>query len=100
MRSTLTDDIECSPEVSSHLKTLKRKASDISDQTAPNFARAFLKWRLQCIDADLEYIDTAFIAVTEAKREAEYHEQYQQERSSLEFEKIQLLGNIVSSPKI
>ena len=60
------ENIDCSPETASKLKSLKRKASVLNEQPSPAKAKTFLSWRVRCVDSDLEYLQVSVQALKEA----------------------------------
>ncbi|KAL9099167.1 MAG: hypothetical protein Q9163_005293 [Psora crenata] len=101
-RSWLTDNLDCSPETSKKLQSLKRKASSIGDLSSPRSAQPFLAWRLECIDRDLELLDTSMEAYKEAnvyyetsdKTQEQHLVEVREERDDLIKEKRVLIGQL------
>lgn len=60
------------------------------EQPVPRFARAFLCWRLECIDSKLALLGNATIAAKDAGRE-DLLEQLKRDQETLEAEKLHLL---------
>lgn len=91
MRSSLTDDLDNTPEFSPRLSPLKRTYSQLSMEPAPQLAGAFLRWRLECLEKEIKYFEVAEAAVNEANKQAEFLDRVQKELSTLEAEKLILL---------
>ena len=72
MRSTLTNELIATPEFSPKLSPLKRTFSQTSLDDAPQFASAFIHWRLQCLYEQIKFLTTAEEAVIEAKKEEQF----------------------------
>ena len=51
--SSVFDDIDCTPNTRRQLISLKRKASELSEQASPTITSPFLKWRLAVMEAQL-----------------------------------------------
>ncbi|KAL8859154.1 MAG: hypothetical protein Q9178_004417 [Gyalolechia marmorata] len=92
MRSTLTDELIATPEFSPKLSPLKRTFSQTSLNDAPQFASAFIHWRLQCLDEQIKFLTTAEEAVIEAKKEEQFMSRISQELEDLESEKVVLIS--------
>ncbi|KAI4245674.1 MAG: hypothetical protein L6R42_010134 [Xanthoria sp. 1 TBL-2021] len=60
-------------------------------EPAPQFPRAFLRWRLECLEKEIKYFEVAEAAVNEAGKQAEFLDRVQKELSTLEAEKLILL---------
>ena len=88
--SSLTDELEKNiPDISPKLSPL---SSEISQEPAPQSAGAFLRWRLESLDHEIQYFEVAELAVVEAGKEADrFLSRVQNELSTLEAEKLLLL---------
>ena len=94
MRSSLTDELMATPEFSPRLSSLKRTFSQTSFEDAPQFASAFVDWRLECLDEQIKFLGVAQEAVIETKKEERFLLPISQELEQLESEKV-----ILSSQK-
>ncbi|KAL8976678.1 MAG: hypothetical protein Q9177_006797, partial [Variospora cf. flavescens] len=52
--SPALDKVDCSPATRSHLLSLKRKASSLSEEGSPSTTAPFLDWRLAVINSTLD----------------------------------------------
>ncbi|KAL9598482.1 MAG: hypothetical protein Q9219_004455 [cf. Caloplaca sp. 3 TL-2023] len=86
-----------SPSAQSKVNVLKRKASDLSDQSPPRTAGPFLTWRLSTIQADLEVLEsmhedyTASLTTVSTSRQKQIEsaiENLQKEKADLERELV------------
>ncbi len=89
-RSSLTDELENIPDISRKLSPLSSEISQA--KPAPQSAGAFLRWRLEFLNHQIQYFEAAELAVMEAAGEADrFLSRVQKELSTLEAEKIILL---------
>ncbi|KAL8644647.1 MAG: hypothetical protein Q9226_007661 [Calogaya cf. arnoldii] len=87
-KSTITDELNDTPEFSPKLSPLKRTFSQTSTDPTPQLASAFIHWRLQCIDEQLHFFQTAKEAVIANKKEGQFMTRVTKELKNLESEKI------------
>lgn len=98
-RSPTLNELDCTPETLDKLKSLKRKASNINDQPTPYNAAPFLRWRLDCLDGQLDVLTTELEAFEEAqdffttsgKSQDEYLADVRKEIDTLTKEKIVII---------
>ncbi|KAI4216440.1 MAG: hypothetical protein L6R36_009341 [Xanthoria steineri] len=94
-RSSLTDELESTPDFSPKLSPLeKRTFGEISQPPAPQFAGAALPAlrRQESLDHEIQYFEVPELAVVEAAgKEDQFLSKVQNELSTLEAEKIILL---------
>ncbi|KAL8994703.1 MAG: hypothetical protein Q9169_005406 [Polycauliona sp. 2 TL-2023] len=91
MRSTLTEDLNSTPEFSPHLNPLKRSISQLSDQPPPSFANAFIRWRLETIEAEINYFTVAQKVVRDSGKHAQFLDKIGEELSVLDEERLTLI---------
>ena len=88
-RSSLTDELENTPNISRKLSPLSSEISQA--KPAPQSAGAFLRWRLESLNYKIQYSEVAELAVMEAGKEDQFLSRVQKELLTLEAEKIILL---------
>lgn len=88
-RSSLTDELENTPDISRKLSPLSSEISQA--KPAPQSAGAFLRWRLEVLNHEMRYFEVAELAVMEAGKADAFLSSIKNELSTLEAQKIVLL---------
>ena len=52
--SPMLEDIDCTPNTITQMKSIKRKASQITGEDTPKTTTSFLRWRLAIVEIQLE----------------------------------------------
>ncbi|KAL8682944.1 MAG: hypothetical protein Q9186_001023 [Xanthomendoza sp. 1 TL-2023] len=90
-----------SPSGQAKVNTLKRKASDLSEQSPPRAAGAFLNWRLSTIQAELEILESMEedFSASLAKDLTSNHQKIESAIESLQKERADLERELVIMTK-
>jgi hypothetical protein len=64
--SPMLDDIDCTPNTKTQMKSIKRKASQIAGEGTTRTTTSFLKWRLATVENQLETKKLQMQAVIES----------------------------------
>lgn len=95
--SPMLDDIDCTPNTKTQMKSIKRKASQIAGEGTPKTTTSFLKWRLATVKNQLETRKLQMQAVTES--EGTFWEIFRQSKTEILAE-LKKTEQILLSEKI